>query len=122
MKRPQLILKRRLSIFAELEKNERFASGFDFFLPAVNRFDCRQNIRAGCEPFGHEVIRNSLRGFVIRKRAQREKDFFRHSLGWDKRFAMPHRLGATDPTAADNAIVVINDSGLTGRDRALRFV
>ena len=47
MKRAKLFLKRRLPVFAEFEEDERFVSRFDFFFPAVNRFDRRQNIGAG---------------------------------------------------------------------------
>ena len=69
MERFKFVLKRRLPIFAELEKYERFVSGFNFFFPAVNRFDGWQNIRASRKFFGDELIRNPARGFSVGKRA-----------------------------------------------------
>jgi len=58
-----------LSIFAELEEDERFGSGFNFFFPAVDRFNCGQNIRAGGKFFSDELVRDSLRGLAVRKSA-----------------------------------------------------
>ena len=67
MKRSQLVLKRRLPVFADFEKDERFVSRLDFFLPAVNRFDGRQNIRARRKAFAHQLVRNLARDFRVRK-------------------------------------------------------
>jgi hypothetical protein len=124
MKGAKFLLKRWLSIFAHFEEDECFVSGFDFFFPAVNRFNRRQDVRAGCEFFGDELICDSLGRFAIGKRAQREKNLLIcHVSGRNERFGyLPGRLGPANPAAANDNVAVVNDCGLPGRDRALRFL
>ena len=116
MKRAQLFLKRRLLVLAQLEEHECFISRFNFALPAVNGFDARQNVRARGELFCDQLIGNPTRSFSVRKRAQREQNFFSHLLG---RYG---RLASADPAAAKHNVVVVNYCGLSGRHRALRIV
>lgn len=78
MKRSQLFLERRLPVFAELEEDKGFVSRLNFFLPAIDRFDSRQDIRACRKAFAHQLIRNAVRNFRVRKRAQREQNSLRH--------------------------------------------
>ena len=116
MKRSKFVLEGRLPIFAELEEDERFVSGLNFIFPAVNRFNCRQNICARSEPFTDQLIRNPPRGFGIRERAERQQNFFGHLLGENRRFA------SADPATAENDITIVNHRCLSRRHRALRFV
>jgi hypothetical protein len=122
MKRAKFFLERGLSIFAQFEQDEGFASGLNLFFPAIDRFDSRQNICAGREFLCDELRRNPLGGFPIWKRTEREKNSVRHSSGWDQSFKLPHRLGAANPTATDHDVVIVNHCRLARRDRPLRFV
>ena len=63
MKRAQFFLKCRLSIFAQFEKDKRFVAVLDFLLPAIDRFDARQDVRAGGKFFGDQLIRNPFARF-----------------------------------------------------------
>src|SRR5262249_14408783 len=81
MKRTKFFLKRRLSIFADLKENQCLVASFDFALPAINRFNRWQNVPAGHELFGDELIYDALCRPAIRKRAQREQNLVRHQAG-----------------------------------------
>ena len=116
MKRAQLFLKCGLSVLAQLEKDKRLITGFDFFFPAIDRFHARQNIRARSELFCDQLIRNFSRRFGIWKRAEREQNFLGHLLCENR------RLTPTDPAATENNVVAVNYCGLSGRHRALRLV
>jgi len=78
MKRAQLFLKCGLSVLAQLEKDECLIGGFDFTLPAIDRFHTGQNIRARSKFFCDQLIRNFSRRFGIWKRAECEQNFLRH--------------------------------------------
>ena len=51
MKGAQLFLERRLSILDGLEKDNDFARCFDFFFPAIDRVNSRNEVRARRELF-----------------------------------------------------------------------
>src|SRR5438067_11734844 len=56
MKRAQFFLKCGLSIFAQLEEDERLIAGFDFFFPTIDRFHARQNVCARSELFCDQLF------------------------------------------------------------------
>ncbi len=69
MKRSKLVLERRLPVFADFEEDEGLVSRFDLFLPTVNRFDRRQNIRARRKAFHQPIDSKSGADFRVRKGA-----------------------------------------------------
>src|SRR5712692_5865474 len=80
MKSAQFFLKSNLSIFARFEKGDHLAAGLDLSFPAINRFDRRKNVRAGCELFFDQLIGNAARGLRVGKSAEREENFLGHAL------------------------------------------
>ena len=80
MERLQFLLKRRLSIFAQFEEDQRLISPLDLVLPSVNRFEAGENVCAGSELSHDEFIRNPPSRFGIGERAEREQNFYSHPL------------------------------------------
>lgn len=120
MEGSQPFLESRLSIFAYFEKSQYFVAGLDLFFPAINRFDRRENIRAGSKFFFDQLMRNFSGRLSVRKSAEREQNFRRHCLSGNQRRLA--RLASANPPATENQIALIKDCGLPGRDRLLRFV
>jgi hypothetical protein len=116
MKRLELFLKSRVTICRDLKENERFFPRLNLSLPAINRFNLRRDIRARHEVFRDELLRDSARGFRVRKRAEGNQDFFRHSLGKGES-GLP-----ADPAAAEDHIAFVKNGRLSGRDRFLRLM
>src|SRR5262245_18212830 len=116
MKRSQLVLKRCLPVLADFEQGQGFVTRFDLVLPTVNRFDGRQNVRARRKTFAHQLVRNPVRDFGVRKSAQRNKDFFSHVLRGHERFP------AASPSAAEDDVTVVYDCSLSGRYGTLKVM
>lgn len=78
MQRAQLFLERFFSIFGRLEKNDHFAGGLNFFFPAINRVDGRQDVRACREVLFDQCLPNATGCFRVRKSADCQQDLIGH--------------------------------------------
>ena len=78
MERAELALKFRVAARAQLENRKGFVGGFDLVLPPIDGMDLRQNVSARSQPQLDHLARDSLRGFCIGKRAERENNFVSH--------------------------------------------
>jgi hypothetical protein len=118
----RIVRMQRLQFFLEcwkasgrrFEKNQHFARCLYFALPPVDRINGGSDVSAGSKAAHDQFLCNSLRRTAIGKRAQREQNFIRHSLGRDKRGA------PADPTAANYNVAIVDNRRLTRRDRFLR--
>ena len=78
MKGAQLFVERRLPILGGLEKHKDFASGFDLFLPAIDRVNSRNEVRARGELFFDQRLGDAIGRFRVRKSANGQQNLVRH--------------------------------------------
>jgi len=105
-----------ITIRGQLEDCQRFICCFDFSLPAVNRVNWRENISARGQFTFDELAHDFSRRLGVGKGTEREDDFVGHHLSELQGGC------AANPSTTDHDVAIVDNSGLSRRDRLLRLV